>query len=83
MHNGLSHSGASIYFREREQAYEWESSRRRGRENLFLRFIYFRERERACEWKGRQKERERENIQVDSPLSTEPDVGLDLMTLRS
>ena len=35
-----------------------------------------------CEWGERQRESERES-QTDSPLSEEPDEGLDLTTLRS
>ena len=47
---------------------------------IFLRFIYLFERERERE-EEREREREKES-QVDSPLSVEPNVGLDLMPLR-
>ena len=43
-------------------------------------FTYF---ERAREHKRGEGQRERENPQADSPPSVEPDVGLDLTTLRS
>lgn len=33
--------------------------------------------------KGRGKEGEKENLQADSPLITEPDMGLELRTLSS
>lgn len=46
---------------------------------FFLRSIYFLEREGAWEGEG---QRARDS-QADSPLSEEPDAGLDLMTPRS
>ena len=50
---------------------------------FFLRFmnLFDSEREHEWEWEG-QREKERES-QADSPLSAEPDTGLDLTTLRS
>ena len=45
---------------------------------FFLKKIYLSEREGES-WEGG----EGENLQADSPLSTEPDSGLHLMTLRS
>ena len=55
--------------------------------NFFLRLINMQEGWDPCtlarEWEGEgQKERERES-QADSLLSPEPDVALDLTTLRS
>ena len=47
----------------------------------FGRFIYFGDEEREHKQEG-QREKERES-QADSTLSMEPDVGLDLTTLRS
>ena len=44
---------------------------------LFLKIYLFElERGYMCKWGERQKEREREKPQVDSPLNTEPDAGL-------
>ena len=40
------------------------------------------QRDRESGGEGQRERRERES-QADSPLSTEPDAGLDLMTLRS
>lgn len=51
--------------------------KKKGHKEIFLeRFIYLfeRESERACEWGEREKE-----SKADSILSTEPDVGLDLI----
>ena len=50
-----------------------------------IRFIYLRERARgrARGGGGENRVRGRENISRDSPLSTEPHTGLELMTLRS
>ena len=47
---------------------------------FFKDFIYLYERERMSRGWGRGRERE---SQVDSPLSREPDVGLNPRTLRS
>ena len=49
-----------------------------------LSFFFFieRKRERESMSQGREEERERES-QADSPLSAEPNVGLDPTTLRS
>ena len=52
---------------------------------FFLSFIYLflqRERERESEWEEGRTDRVIES-QADSSQSGEPDVGLDLMTLRS
>ena len=45
---------------------------------IFYLFIYLREREIKQEWEGAEGEGE-----ADSPLSSEPDAGLDIRTLRS
>lgn len=50
---------------------------------LFIKYLFFRERDCMSRGEGcRRRERERES-QTDSTVSAEPDVGLDLTTLRS
>ena len=51
-----------------------------SKDNFLDRFIYLLEREREREHMSRERERE---SQAGSALSSEPDVGLQLTTLRS